>query len=166
MTDRVSTPSVSVGPTPYARRVLTDRDIVLWRLHSQHLAAPVDGAEQVVRSLLAVQAENPSQSAWAVATRTKNPNQGDLVGLLASGDVLRTHVLRPTWHYVHAEDALWLIEVTRDRVLPTIDQQLVPVKDRMAALTDAVLEVLAESPGRTRAAPWARRLPSRRADSP
>lgn len=151
MTDRVSTPSVSVGPTPYARRVLTDRDIALWRLHSQRLAAPVDGAEQVVRSLLAVQAENPSQSAWAVATRTKEPNQGDLVGLLASGDVLRTHVLRPTWHYVHAEDALWLIEVTRDRVLPTIDQQLVPVKDRMAALTDAVLEALAESPDRTRA---------------
>lgn len=131
--------------------MLTDRDIARWRLRSQHLAAPVDGAEEVVRSLLAVQAENPSQSAWAVATRTKHPQQADLSGLLASGQVLRTHVLRPTWHYVHADDALWLIELTRDRVLPTIDQQLLPIKDRITALTDAVLQILTESPDRTRA---------------
>ena len=134
----------------YARRVLTDRDIARWRLHSQHLAAPVDGAEKVVRSLLAVQAENPSQSAWAVATRTKEPRQADLAGLLASGRVLRTHVLRPTWHYVHADDALWLLELTRDRVLPVVDQQLVPLGYRLGALADAVLATLAESPDRTR----------------
>ena len=131
--------------------MLTDRDIARWRLHSQHLAAPVDGAEDAVRSLLAVQAENPSQSAWAVATRTRDPRQADLAGLLASGRVLRTHVLRPTWHYVHADDALWLIELTRTRVLPTVDQQLAPLADRMPALADAVVEILAESPDRTRA---------------
>ena len=63
----------------------TDRDIARWRLHSQLLAAPVDGAEQVVRSLLAVQAENPSQSAWAVATRTRSPRPGDLA--VEAGDL-------------------------------------------------------------------------------
>ena len=130
--------------------MLTDRDIARWRLHSQHLAAPVGGAEEAVRSLLAVQAENPSQSAWAVATRTLDPRQNDLAGLLATGRVLRTHVLRPTWHYVHAEDALWLIEVTRDRVLPTVDQQLAPLADGMSGLTEAVVDILAEAPDRTR----------------
>lgn len=135
----------------YARRVLTDRDIARWRLHSQHLTASVDGAEDVVRSLLAVQAENPSQSAWAVATRTHHPRRADLAGLLESGQVLRTHVLRPTWHYVHAEDALWLIELTRDRVLPTVDQQLDPLSDRLQALADNVTDILSESPDRTRA---------------
>ena len=104
-----------------------------------------------MRSLLAVQAENSSQSAWAVATRTRDPRQVDLAGLLATGRVLRTHVLRPTWHYVHADDALWLIELTRSRVLPTIDQQLVPLADRMDALAKAAVEILAESPDRTRA---------------
>ena len=135
----------------YSRGVLTDREIARWRLHSQRLAAPVDGSEDAVRTLLAVQAENPSQSAWAVATRTRGPHQDDLAGLLASGRVLRTHVLRPTWHYVHAEDALWLIELTRTRVLPTVDQQLAPLADRMPALADAVVEILTESPDRTRA---------------
>ncbi len=139
-----------IDPALYARGVRTDRDIARWRLHSQHLAAPVDGAERAVRSLLAVQAENPSQSAWAVAARTSDPRPGDLADLLAAGRVLRTHVLRPTWHYVHADDALWLIELTRARVLRTVDQQLVPLADRMGALMDAVVEILAEAPDRTR----------------
>ena len=135
----------------YASGVLTDRDIARWRLHSQGLAAPVEGAEVAVRSLLAVQAENPSQSAWAVATRTRDPRSDDLASMLASGRVLRTHVLRPTWHYVHADDALWLIELTRDRVLPVVDQQLAPLEDHLSALIDAVVDVLDEATDRTRA---------------
>jgi hypothetical protein len=131
--------------------VTTDRDIARWRLHSQLLAAPVDGAEQVVRSMLAVQAENPSQSAWAVATRTTSARRGDLADAIADGRVLRTHVLRPTWHYVHADDARWLVELTAPRVLPTVDQQLRPLADRMTALTDAVGAILAEASDRSRA---------------
>ena len=88
--------------------------------------------------MLAVQAENPSQSAWAVATRTTSPRQGDLADAIGDRRVLRTHVLRPTWHYVHADDAQWLLELTAPRVLPTVDQQLRPLADRMTALTDAV----------------------------
>lgn len=129
----------------------TDQDIARWRLRSQLLAAPVDGAEEVVRSLLAVQAENPSQSAWAVATRTTSPRQGDLADAIADGRVLRTHVLRPTWHYVHADDAQWLLELTAPRVLPTVDQQLRPFADRMPRITDAVVELLGEASDRTRA---------------
>ena len=128
----------------------SDRDLARWRLHSQRLAAPVADAEQVVSSLLGVQAENPSQSAWAVATRTTTPSRADLAAAIASGRVLRTHVLRPTWHYVHADDAAWLLELTAPRVLPVVDQQLRPLAERMTQLTDAVLSILAEAPDRTR----------------
>jgi hypothetical protein len=128
----------------------SDRNIARWRLHSQRLAAPVADAEQVVSTLVGVQAENPSQSAWAVATRTATPRQEDLAGAIASGRVLRTHVLRTTWHYVHADDARWLIELTAPRVLPAVDQQLQPMADRMTQLTDAVTSILAEAPDLTR----------------
>ncbi|MGX5695421.1 winged helix DNA-binding domain-containing protein [Agromyces soli] len=131
--------------------MISDRDLARWRLHSQHLAAPAADAEELVRSLTAVQAENPSQSAWAVATRTAEPRPGDLAAALADGRVLRTHVLRPTWHYVHADDARWLIALTAPRVLPVFDQQLRPLADRMPQLTDAVEQVLAEASDRTRA---------------
>ena len=77
--------------------MVRDLDIARWRLRSQRLVPPHAGsAAEAVGSLLAVQAENPSQAAWAVASRTQYPDQADLAGLLDDGAVLRTHVLRPT----------------------------------------------------------------------
>ena len=114
------------------------------------LAAPVADAQQVVRSLVAVQAENPSQSAWAVATRTSSPGQGDLAAALADGRVLRTHVLRSTWHYVHADDVQWLQDLTSPRVRPIFEQQLHPIADRREALTEAVEQLLTAASDRTR----------------
>ena len=76
--------------------MVQDLDIARWRLRNQHLVSPhAISAREVVGALLAVQAENPSQAAWAVASRTENPDQGDLATLLDDGAVLRTHVLRP-----------------------------------------------------------------------
>ena len=122
-------------------------DVARWRLRSQHLVAPhAADAGEVVESLLAVQAENPSQAAWAVAARTRRPDQADLAALLAKGAVLRTHVLRPTWHFVRAEDLGWLLELTGPRVQRVTGQQLRTVHgfdvrslDRaVAAVTEAL----------------------------
>jgi hypothetical protein len=105
--------------------MFSDLDIARWRLRSQHLVQPhLASAGDVVASLLAVQAENPSQSAWAVAARTSTPDVADLARLLDRGHVIRTHVLRPTWHYVAADDAAWLIELTAPRVRKTTLLQL------------------------------------------
>ena len=105
--------------------MLTDLDIARWRLRTQHLVSPYAvSAREAVGSLLAVQAENPSQAAWAVASRTSNPDQADLVALLDGGAVLRTHVLRPTWHFVQAEDIGWLLDLTGPRVRRITGQQL------------------------------------------
>lgn len=102
-----------------------DLDIARWRLRSQYLVSPHAGsAGEVVGSLLAVQAENPGQAAWAVAARTRNPDQADLAKLLDDGAVLRTHVLRPTWHFVRAEDLGWLLDLTGPRVRRVTTQQL------------------------------------------
>lgn len=138
------------GAGEYAANMTTERDLARWRLHSQRLAAPSGTAEEVVRALGAVQAENASQSAWAVATRTASPSSGDLAGALADGRVLRLHVLRSTWHYVHAHDALWMQELTRPRVMPIFEQQLQAIAERVEELDDAVVELLAASPDRTR----------------
>ncbi len=105
--------------------MVQDLDIARWRLRSQHLVSPYAmAAREVVGSLLAVQAENPSQAAWAVASRTQNPDLADLATLLDDGAVLRTHVLRPTWHFVRAEDVGWLLDLTGPRVRRVTGQQL------------------------------------------
>ena len=63
--------------------MVADLDIARWRLRTQHLVSPYAvSAREAVGSLLAVQAENFSQAAWAVASRTQNPDQADLATLL------------------------------------------------------------------------------------
>jgi hypothetical protein len=133
----------------------TDRQIARWRLSSQHLVAPhVDSAAAVIGSLLAVQAENPGQSAWAVACRTAQPHAGDLESLLDGGRVIRTHVLRPTWHFVAAEDADWLLELTAPRIRPVVARQLRDSQGmdgtRLDQASALVLGALAERPDQTR----------------
>ena len=59
-----------------------------------------------------------------MASRTPNPDQADLAALLDDGAVLRTHVLRPTWHFVRAEDIGWLLDLTGPRVQRVTGQQL------------------------------------------
>ncbi len=104
---------------------MRDVDIARWRLRSQYLVAPHAGsARDVVGSLVAVQAENAGQAGWAVAARTRNPDPADLAKLLDDGVVLRTHVLRPTWHFVRAEDIGWLIDLTGPRVRKVTGPQL------------------------------------------
>ena len=126
--------------------MVSDVDVARWRLRSQHLAGRgLPTAAGVVSSLLAVQAENPSQSAWAVATRTAAPDPGDLAAALDDGRVLRTHVLRPTWPYVAADDLVWLVEVTAPGARRPITQQLRSSYDDAALdrLADLVLDGLA-----------------------
>ena len=104
---------------------MRDLDVARWRLRSQHLVSPhALSAREAVGSLLAVQAENPGQAAWAVACRTQRPDRSDLARLLDDGTVLRTHVLRPTWHFVRAEDVGWLLDLTGPRVRRVTGQQL------------------------------------------
>lgn len=136
--------------------MMQDRDVARWRLRSQHLAAPFAvSAHEAVGSLLAVQAENPSQAAWAVATRTQNPDQAELTSLLDHGAVIRTHVLRPTWHFVLAEDLGWLLDLTGPKVRRVIGQQLRVTHglDERAIdhAVDAVMRALADHGRLTRA---------------
>jgi hypothetical protein len=125
-----------------------DHDLARWRLRTQHLVEPhLATAAEVVAGLLAIQAENPIQSAWAVAARTAAPDPSDLARLLDDGTVVRTHVLRPTWHYVLADDVAWLVELSAPRVRRTTQLQLRSLPEMDGGAVDrasaAVLEALA-----------------------
>lgn len=146
---------VCVGGVGDAQQVTTNREIARWRLRSQQLVTPhATSAEAVVRGLLAVQAENPSQAAWAVAGRTQHPDADELIKLLDQGRVVRTHVLRPTWHFVAVEDIGWLLELTAPRIRPALVRQLADLHGLAGAdldrATSVVLDALVERPDQTR----------------
>ncbi|WP_454084726.1 DNA glycosylase AlkZ-like family protein [Georgenia sp. Marseille-Q6866] len=134
--------------------MVTDHDIARWRLRTQHLTEPAPDADAVVRGLLAVQGENRQQAGWAVACRTVRPRAAELDALLAAGDVVRTHVLRPTWHLVAAEDIGWLLELTAPRVRPVVLRQLTELHGwgpaELERAATVVCEALAAQPDQDR----------------
>lgn len=92
-------------------------DVVRVRLRRQQLRAPFGGsAEDVLRNLLAVQSQEFPYARWTLAQRTHGSTALDIEQAVADGTVLRTHILRPTWHFVHRDDLDWLMGLSADRL--------------------------------------------------
>jgi len=87
------------------------------RLKRQSLKPVVHAtAESVVRSLCAVQSQDYLGAAWALALRAKGVTLADVDRALADARIIRTHLLRPTWHFVAPQDLRWLLALTGPRV--------------------------------------------------
>ena len=87
------------------------------RLAAQRLVGPpFSDPVEVVRALGAVQAQDYPGAKWALAQRTVGATDADLDRLFDAGAILRTHVLRPTWHLVDPADIRWLLAMTAPRV--------------------------------------------------
>jgi len=96
---------------------LSKEDIVRGRLQNQQIAgAKFDKAEDVVRWLGAVQAQDFAAAIWAVGQRTNDITNAMVEQTFADGAILRTHILRPTWHFVAPEDIHWMLKLTAPRV--------------------------------------------------
>jgi hypothetical protein len=88
-----------------------------YRLQNQQITSTqFDRAEEVVRWMGAVQAQDYAAAKWAVGQRTKIPSEAKVEQDIAEGKILRTHVMRPTWHFVAPDDIRWLLKLTAPRV--------------------------------------------------
>jgi Winged helix DNA-binding domain len=88
------------------------------RLAAQHLAAPtLESPADVVRRLGAVQAQDYGGAKWALAMRTRGGADDSVVEqAFSDGSILRTHLLRPTWHFVAPADIRWMLALTAPRI--------------------------------------------------
>jgi len=87
------------------------------RLHNQHLlASKFKDPVEVVKSLVAVQAQDYYGAKWALAQRTVASSDDDVEKAFADGRILRLHIMRPTWHFVAREDIRWLLQLTAPRI--------------------------------------------------
>ena len=87
------------------------------RLKHQSLKpAALSTPESVVQALGAVQSQDYLGAAWALALRAKSVTLADVDAALADGRIIRTHVLRPTWHFVAPADLRWMLALTGPRV--------------------------------------------------
>ncbi len=87
------------------------------RVRTQRLWGPgFDTPQEVVHWLGALQAQEFPLAKWSIAQRTRAATLADIDKAFADGTIVRTHVLRPTWHFALAEDIRWLLQVTAPRV--------------------------------------------------
>lgn len=77
---------------------------------------PVSSVELAVQSLVAVQAQDFSLTKWGLGVRT-GATDSEVELAFREGRILRTHLLRPTWHFVVPADIRWLLTVTGPRVM-------------------------------------------------
>ena len=94
------------------RKIATER----FQRHRLLRPGPADAAD-VVGWFGAVQAQDYRAARWALALRMRGSIMpADIDAALAGGEILRTHVMRPTWHFVARGDIRWLLELTAPRV--------------------------------------------------
>lgn len=92
-------------------------ELVRLRLIRQKLRAPhAASPEDALKNLLAVQSQEFPYARWSLAQRTTGSTAGQVEEAVAGGRILRTHILRPTWHFVHRDDLRWLMELSRPRL--------------------------------------------------
>ncbi len=88
------------------------------RLRIQHISgAPLRRVLDVVSWLTAVQSQDYAGAKWSIGQRLRNGTDAEIDQAFNSGSILRTHILRPTWHFVAPADIRWMLQVTAPHVI-------------------------------------------------
>ncbi len=92
-------------------------DIAHRRLHNQHITRrTLETPQALVEWLGAIQAQDFAAAKWALGLRLQGMTDDDIEQAFTDGAILRTHVMRPTWHFVSPADIRWLLALTSPRV--------------------------------------------------
>lgn len=86
------------------------------RLRNHALTKAAASVADVVRALGAVQAQDYPGARWAVGQRLRRATDESVRAAYDRGDIIRTHIMRPTWHFVAPEDLRWMQALCGPRV--------------------------------------------------
>jgi hypothetical protein len=117
-------------------------DVLRRRLAVQRLVGGgLSTATDVVELLGCVQSQEWAHGFWSLGMRTAGLRYPDVQQEFDTGDYLRTHILRPTWHYVAARDIRWILTLTSPRVqqaqrLVVPPRQVDPARARSGSRAD------------------------------
>ena len=95
---------------------MTVNDIIVHRLHNQQLAGTkFTQPGEVVGHFGAMQAQDYAMAKWAVGIRL-GASESNIEQAINTGAIVRTHVLRPTWHFVAPADVRWMLQLSAKRI--------------------------------------------------
>lgn len=99
---------------------MSPEEIRLRRQYSQKLLrSDFTAPEQVVSYMAAIQGQEYAMAKWALALRMQDTSESEIEKALDEGRILRTHLLRSTWHLVAQDDIRWMLDITAPRVIKT-----------------------------------------------
>lgn len=91
-------------------------EIARTRLLNQRIEGTCESTpEDVIAAFGAMQAQEYPYAKWGIGQRS-GTKDNDVERALTEGAILRTHAMRPTWHFVAARDIRWIQELTGPRV--------------------------------------------------
>lgn len=95
---------------------MTHQEIANYRLASQNLLETnPKSPQEIVRHLGAMQAQDYAMAKWAIGSRC-GASEKVIEEVINSGKIIRTHILRPTWHFVAADDIHWMLALSAPQV--------------------------------------------------
>ncbi|MBT1687021.1 winged helix DNA-binding domain-containing protein [Dawidia soli] len=112
------------------------KELIQLRLLNQRLAATeFESCVDVVSHFGAMQSQDYAMAKWAVGMRMQRASDPDVEMCINSGEIIRTHVLRPTWHFVSRKDIRWMMELSAPYV-----RKATQYVDRQVGLTDEIFK--------------------------
>lgn len=110
-------------------------DIANARLISQQIAEPgFSSIKDLVGWMGAMQAQDYTMMKWAVGLRIPGLTDQNIEDAIGRGELIRMHLMRPTWHLVSSDDIYWLLELTAPQI-----RSAVRSRHRDLGLTDRIL---------------------------
>jgi hypothetical protein len=88
-------------------------DISQLRLQNQQIGGTqFSSVKELVHWMGAIQAQDYSMAKYAIGVRLQNAIDQTIENAINKAEIIRTHVLRPTWHFVAVKDIRWMLELT------------------------------------------------------
>lgn len=96
---------------------MTPQEIIRLRLSNQLIAASSETTPGAVLNRMGpMQAQDYAMSKWAIGCRITGCTETAIDEAIHNGSIIRTHILRPTWHWVSAEDIGWILALTAPKI--------------------------------------------------
>lgn len=97
--------------------MLTPAIIAQLRLQNQQIqGSRFDDPQELVAWHGAKQAQEYTNAKWAIGLRLPGATDASIEQAIDAGTILRTHILRPTWHFVSAKDIRWMMRLTAPQI--------------------------------------------------
>jgi hypothetical protein len=113
---------------------MTLSDLSSLRIQNQEIQSQrFSVAKHLVAHMGAMQAQDFLMARWAVGLRLQGSDDASIVEAYNSGEIIRTHLMRPTWHFVSCDDVYWMLELTAPQI-----KTLCKSRDRQLELDESI----------------------------